>query len=206
MDNREHFFVSNYSFFGESSAKRCGYNKKEVQAIKNKYKEKGIYMLPVRQTSKDKMPAKKGKKQTNDSFSTIGFAVACLDYDDQNKIIELSKHIPEPSVLIDETIALQLTRIGRGYQSEKEQGRLLDSTEAAIQNYVNMIQAKKNIDEGQEVNVNVHSTISSILDEIDDNNIDTNATDFDYDKESKKQELKEMRDFEINELLDKLDD
>ena len=69
-----------------------------------------------------------------------------------------------------------------------------------------MIQAKKNIDEGQELNVNVHSTISSILDELDEDSIDTNAVDFDYDKESKKQELKEMRNFEINELLDKIDD
>ena len=41
--------------------------------------------------------------------------------------------------LIDETIALQLSRISRGYQAELEQGRILDSTEAAIQNYVNMI-------------------------------------------------------------------
>ena len=85
MDGKEHFFIQNYSFFGESSAKRCGYNKKEVQAIKKKYKKKGMYMLPVRKVAEKKMPAKKGKKQTVDSFSTIGFAVACLDYNDQNK-------------------------------------------------------------------------------------------------------------------------
>ena len=40
MDGKEHFFIQNYSFFGESSAKRCGYNKKEVQAIKKKHKKK----------------------------------------------------------------------------------------------------------------------------------------------------------------------
>lgn len=206
MDSRESFFVKNYSFFGESSAKRCGYNKKEAQAIKKKYKEKGIYMLPVRKTAENKMPAKQGKKQTNNSFSTIGFAVACLDYDDQNKIIEISKNIPDPTVLIDETIALQLSRISRGYQAEQEQGRLLDSTEAAIQNYVNMIQAKKNIEEGQDVNVNVTSTISSLIDEIDKDKDGSGDLDFDYDKEVKKQELKELRTQGISDILDEFDD
>lgn len=205
MDSREHFFIQNYSFYGEASAKRCGYNKKEVRAIKDKYKKKGIYMLPVRKVAENKMPAKENKKQTQDSFSTIGFAVACLNYDDQNKIIELSKHIPEPSILIDETIALQLSRIGRGYQAEQEQGRLLDSTEAAIQNYVNMIQAKKNIDDGQEVNVNVTNTISSLLDEIDKDDNNSGDLDLDYDKEVKKQELKEMREDNITEILEEIE-
>lgn len=205
MDGKEHFFIQNYSFFGESSAKRCGYNKKEVQAIKKKYKKKGMYMLPVRKVAEKKMPAKKGKKQTVDSFSTIGFAVACLDYNDQNKLIELSKNIPEPTILIDETIALQLSRIAQGYQAEQEQGRLLDTTEAAIQNYVNMIQAKKNIEEGQDVNVNVTSTISSLLDEIDDENKRSGDLDFDYDKESKKEELKELHNDSISNMLEEID-
>ena len=203
MDSREQFFVKNYSFFGEASAKRCGYSKKEVQAIKNKYKEKGIYMLPVRKMAENKMPAKQGSRQTTDSFSTIGFAVACLDYDDQNQLIELSKNIPDPSVLIDETIALQLSRIGRGYQAEQEQGRLLDSTEAAIQNYVNMIQAKKNIDDGQELNVNVTNTISSLLDEIDDTG--TGDLDLNYDEEVKKQELKQLRNEEISSIISEIE-
>lgn len=204
MDGREHFFIQNYSFFGEASAKRCGYSKKEVQAIKNKYKKQGVYMLPVRKVAENKMPAKKGKKQTTNNFSTIGFAVACLDYDDQNKLIELSKNIPDPTILIDETIALQLSRIGRGYQAEQEQGRLLDSTEAAIQNYVNMIQAKKNISEGQDINVNVTNTISSLLDEIDDDD-NSGDLDFDYDKESKKQELKELHNESITDMLNEID-
>lgn len=205
MDGKEHFFIQNYSFFGESSGRRCGYNRKEVRAIKDKYKEKGVYMLPVRKVAKSKMPAKKGAQRYTDSFSSIGFAVACLDYDDQNKIIELSKNIPNPNVLIDETIALQLSRIGRGYQAEQEQGRLLDSTEAAIQNYVNMIQAKKNIEDGQELNVNVSSTISSLIAEIDDNEDDSDSIEFDYDKESKKQELKKLRTQGINDLIDDID-
>ena len=205
MDDKEYFFIQNYSFFGESSAKRCGYNKKEVESIKNKYKKKGIYMLPVRKMAKDKMPAKKGKKQTNNNFSTIGFAVACLDYENQNQIIEMSKNIPDPTILIDESLALQLSRVAMGYKAEQEQGRLLDTTEAAIQNYVNMIQAKKIIDEGQDVNVNVTSTISSLLEEIDADE-KTGDLDFDYDKESKKQELKALRDESINDILNDFDD
>ena len=207
MDSREQFFIKNYSFFGASSAKRCGYNKKEAQAIKDKYKKQGVYMLPVRKTAENKMPAKKGKKQTDNSFSTIGFAVACLDYNDQNHIIELSKNIPDCPILIDETIALQLSRIARGYQAEQEQGRLLDTTEAAIQNYVNMIQAKKNIEDGQDVNVNVVSTLSSVIDEIEkEESIKTGVVDFDYDKESKKQELKELRNQGISDILDEFDE
>ena len=200
MDSREQFFVNNYSFFGEACAKRCGYSKKEAQAIKDKYKKKGIYMLPVRKVTEEKMPSKDGKKKG--TYSCIGFAVACLDYDDQNEIIELSKNIPDPKILIDETIALQTSRIARGYRAEIEQGRLLDSTEAAIQNYLNMIQAKKNIEDGQELNVNVSNSISAIIDEIDDENNDDSVIDFDYDKESKKQELKELRHQGISDLLD----
>ena len=200
MDSREQFFVNNYSFFGEACAKRCGYSKKEAQAIKDKYKKKGIYMLPVRKVTEEKMPSKDGKKKG--AYSCIGFAVACLDYDDQNEIIELSKNIPDPKILIDETIALQTSRIARGYRAEIEQGRLLDSTEAAIQNYLNMIQAKKNIEDGQEVNVNVSNSISAIIDEIDEEDDNNSTIDFDYDKESKKQELKELRHQGISDLLD----
>lgn len=82
---------------------------------------------------------------------------------------------------------------------------MLDSTEAAIQNYVNMIQAKKNIDDGQELNVNVNSTISSLIDELDED-VDDSSIEFDYDKESKKQELKELRNQGITDLLNDLDE
>ena len=101
---------------------------------------------------------------------------------------------------------MQLSRIGRGYQAEQEQGRLLDSTEAAIQNYVNMIQAKKNIEEGQDVNVNVTSTISSLLEEIDNENNNSGDLDFDYDKESKKQELKDLHNSSISDILKEIND
>ena len=69
-----------------------------------------------------------------------------------------------------------------------------------------MIQAKKNIEEGQELNVNVNSTISSLIDEIDEEEDSSGSIDFDYDKESKKHELKELRTQGINDLLDDLND
>lgn len=202
MNDKERFFIRNYPFFGAACGRRCSYSKKEARKIKKKYREQGIYMLPIRKSVEDRMPTIAGKD--DDSFSTIGFAVAHLNYEDQNAIIELSKNIPDPSVLIDETIALQLSRISRGYRAELEQGRLLDSTETAIQNYVSMIQAKKNIEDGQELNVNVKSTISSLIDELDreeENEIDSDIIDFDYDKESKKQKLKDLRKEEIDNLI-----
>lgn len=206
MDNRERFFVDNYSVFGEASAKRCGYTKKEVRAIKDKYKKQGIYMLPVRKMAENKMPAKEGKKQTADNYSSIAFAIACLDYDDQNALIEFSKNVPNPSVLIDEAITLQLTRVGRAYRAEAEQGMTLDSTSDVMRDYVNMIQAKKVIDDGKEVNLNVGSTVTSLLDELDrqDRLDDDDVIEFDADKEQTKQEIKKLRKQEINELLDDL--
>ena len=68
-----------------------------------------------------------------------------------------------------------------------------------------MIQAKKNIEEGQDVNVNVTSTISSLLDEIDDENKRSGDLDFDYDKESKKEELKELHNDSISNMLEEID-
>lgn len=201
MDSRELFFVNNYAFFGEASAKRCGYTKKEVQAIKEKYKKQGIYMLPVRKMAENKMPAKKGSRNTSNNYSSIAFAVACLDYDDQNSLIEFAKNVPDPDVLIDEAITLQLGRLGKGLRAEQEQGRILDSTSDVMRDYVNMIQAKKNIEDGQEVNLNVNNTISSLLDELDD---DEEIIEFDADKEQTKEEIKKLRKQGINDLLDEL--
>lgn len=206
MDDRERFFVNNYSVFGEASAKRCGYTKKEVQAIKEKYKKQGIYMLPVRKMAEDKMPAKKGKKQTTDSYSSIGFALACLDYDDQNQLIEFSKNVPKPSVLIDEIITLQLTRVGRAYRAELDQGVTLDSTSDVFRDYVNMIQAQKVIKDGQEINMNVGNSVTSLLDELEKKEKlnDDDVIEYDADKEQAKQEIKKLRKQEINEILDDL--
>ena len=72
---------------------------------------------------------------------------------------------------------------------------------------MNMIQAKKNIEDGQDVNVNVVSTLSSVIDEIEkEESIKTGIIDFDYDKESKKQELKELRNQGISDILDEFDE
>lgn len=197
MDSRERFFVNNYSLYGQASAKRCGYTKKEVQAIKEKYKKQGIYMLPVRKMAENKMPAKKGGRNTSDDYSSISFAIACLNYDDQNALIEFSKNVPNPSVLIDEAITLQTVRVGKALRAEEEQGHTLDSTSDVMRDWVNMIQAKKVIDDGKKVEVNFNS-ITSLLDEIDD---DDDVIEIDYNKEQRKQEIKKLRIEEMNDML-----
>ena len=163
MNSREQFFVHNYSVFGSATGKRCGYTKKEIEALKTKYKEEGIYMLPIRETAQYPM----SDNNKNHTYNAIGFAIACLDQEDQNKITQLAKNIPEPETLIDEAIALQEFRLGMGMRNEQEQGHLLETTETAMMNLVNMVQAKKTIMDGNELNLNVNNTISSLLDEID---------------------------------------
>lgn len=203
MDSRERFFVNNYSLYGESSAKRCGYTKKEVQAIKTKYKKQGVYMLPVRKMAENKMPAKKGSKKTSD-YSSIAFAISCLDYDDQNTLIEFSKNVPSPSALINDAITLQLTRLGKAMRAEQEQGILLDSTSDVMRDYVMMIQAKKTIDDGQDINLNVKDSISSWLDELERID-DDDVIEYDYDKEQRKDKMKELRQEEFSDLLNELE-
>ena len=189
MHGNEEFFKNNYAFLGSSTYKRCGYNKKQALAIKEKYKKEGIYMLPIKKMAENEMPTQ-GTKTTEDIYSGIQLAVSGLDLEDQNKIIELSKNIPDPAFLIDQTIALQQYRVKLGLQNEFDQGRLLDTTETAIGNLSNMIQAKKNIKDGQEINLNVGNTITSLLDEIDkeeSNEYDT--INIDIDEAARKQEL-----------------
>ena len=70
-----------------------------------------------------------------------------------------------------------------------------------------MIQAKKNIEDGQDVNVNVVNTLSSVIDEIEkEESGKSESADFDYDKESKKQELKELRNQGFTDILDDIDE
>ena len=206
MDSRERFFVNNYPIYGEATAKRCGYTKKEVQAIKNKYKKQGVYMLPVRKMAENKMPAKKGSRNTSNNYSSITFAIACLSYDDQNELIEFSKNVPEPSVLIDEALTLQAIRLGKALRAEEEQGRTLDTTSDVMRDYVNIIQAKQNIDDGQNVNINMKDSVSSWLDELEkQNNVQADTIEFDYDIEQRKDEIKKLRKEEFSNLLNNMD-
>ena len=57
------------------------------------------------------------------------------------------------------------------------------------------------IEDGQEVNLKVNNTISSLLDELDD---DEEIIEFDADKEQTKEEIKKLRKQGINDLLDEL--
>ena len=114
MNRKETFYVNNYSFFGESAKRRYNLSQKEVNDIKDRYKEKGIYMLPIRKMTENSLPDENKK----DSFGAVSFVVSCLDYEDQEHIIELAKNIPNPEILINQSIALQQYRIKMGYKTK----------------------------------------------------------------------------------------
>ena len=143
-------------------------------------------MLPIRKVAKQQMPTKTDNKVLND----VSYAVSSLDLEDQESIIELSKTIPEPEDLIDQTIAIQQYRIKMGLENEYQQGRLLQSTQEAINSIVNMINAKQNISEGQNINVNVNNTITSLLDELDDE--DDTVIDMDKISAQQKERMNEI--------------
>ena len=204
MNNREASFVKNYHIFGEGTAKIYGFKKKEAEALKQKYKEKGVFLLPDKNLAAGSMSTP--KKKNKNTFGAVQFAIASLAPPDQEKIVAIAKNMPEPAQLMDQTIAIQEYRVQVGLKNEYEQGKLLDSTEAAIGNLVNMIQAKNNIEEGQEVNLNINNSVSSLLDEIEENEKfdrnDKNEIVIDPTKEQKKQQLKEIRSKSINDILD----
>lgn len=165
MDPKEEFFVENYSIFGTSTGKVCGMTMKEMNALKEKYKKKGVYLLPNKKFAEEAMPLEKNQIDRGINFSALQFTVASLNPLDQEQVIQTAKHMPEPKILMDQAIAIQQYRVQVGLRNEQEQGRLLDNTEAAIGNLVTMIQAKNTIEEGQEVNINVNNSISSLVDE-----------------------------------------
>lgn len=202
MDYKERFFINNYSFFGESTRRRCKYKQKEAQAIKDKYKKKGVYFLPVKKFEEAEAPVKYVKKDNDAMFSAVQFAVASLEPQDQDKILELAKNMPSSEVLINSALAIQEYRIKLGLKNEYEQGRILDSTETAMSNLVNMIQAKYNIEEDQDINVNVNNSITAILDEIDEEEKDyDDEINIDIDKENRKEEIKKIHNQSINDYL-----
>lgn len=202
MNERETSFIKNYYIFGEGAAKVYGYTKKEVQAIKEKCKKEGVFLLPDREIAKNRLPTPKANKKN--VFGAVQFAIASLTPPDQEKILEIAKNMPEPGKLMDQTIAIQEYRVQIGLKNEMEQGKLLDSTEAAIGNLVNMIQAKNNIEEGQEVNLNINNSVSNLLDEIEEKERLANKDNeiiIDPTEEHKKQQIKEVRNKSINDIL-----
>ena len=187
---QEEFYADNYCILGGLSRNRWGYTIKEEKNLKNELKKRGKYMLPIRKVAENQMPMKNDSKELN----AVSYAVSSLDLEDQERIIELSKNIPEPKELIDQTIAIQQYRIKMGLENEYDQGRLLQSTQEAINSIVNMITAKQNISEGQNINVNVNNTITSLLDEIDDDK--DNIIDMDkinQQQEERMNEINKMR-------------
>lgn len=204
MDQREQQFVRNYHIFGSASYKKYGYTKKEGSKIKEKYKKQGVFLLPDKKLAENKIVPKDNHMATESMFGAVQFAIASLNVADQEKILEIARNIPSPQILMDQTIALQQYRVKVGMQNEFEQGRLLDSTEAAIGNLVNMIQAKNNIEEGQELNINVNNSLTALLDEIDSEEYNEQQIIIDLDKEQKKEEIKKIHNQNINDYLDEV--
>ena len=178
----EEFFVDNYSVIGPGIRRMCNYTIKETKALKEKYKKKGVFLLPNKKLAEEDMPLLDNSRRREDYFSPVQLAVASLNPLDQEKVVEMAKHMPDPKHLIDQAIAIQQYRVQMGMKNENEQGRLLDNTENAVSNLVTMIQAKKTIEEGQEVNINVNNSISSLIDELDSKE----EIIIDIDKEAKK--------------------
>lgn len=203
MDEREAYFLRNYHIFGEATGKICGLNTKEIAAIKKKQRDKGEFLLQNKDLAKSSvLPA----ERSGHHFGAVQLAIAQLSPTDQDKIIEIAKNMPDPKVLMDQTIAIQEYRVQIGLKNEAEQGKLLDTTEAAIGNLVNMIQAKNNIEEGQELNVNIHNSVSTLLDEIEEKEKSRNTYEdeitIDPMEENKKRQLKEVRSKSISDVLD----
>ena len=160
--------------------------------------------MPDKKLAENKIVPKDNHMATESMFGAVQFAIASLNVADQEKILEIARNIPSPQILMDQTIALQQYRVKVGMQNEFEQGRLLDSTEAAIGNLVNMIQAKNNIEEGQELNINVNNSLTALLDEIDSEEYNEQQIIIDLDKEQKKEEIKKIHNQNINDYLDEV--
>ncbi len=152
--------------YGNSLVRKFKIRQKDYSKVKQQQKEKGIYMLPIRQLNVDV------EKSKDRDLKPLQTALSYLHQDEQDKILELAKNMPDPITLIDEALAIQHYRVAMGLQDEKEYGHLQDSTEVAVQNLVSMINSKKVIAEGMNVNVNVENSITAILDEINDENDD----------------------------------
>lgn len=204
MDQREELFVRNYHVFGSASRMKYGYTKKQASTIREKYRKKGVFLFGDKKLTENKLALTKNLPQTDNMFGAVQFAIASLDVSDQEKILEIARNMPSPQVLMDQTIALQQYRVKVGMKSEFEQGRLLDSTEAAIGNLVNMIQAKNNIEEGQELNINVNNSLTALLDEIDSEENHKEQIIIDVDKEKKKEQIKDIHTKNINDYLDEV--
>ena len=182
MDRREQDFVQNYPIFGAGAQRRYHYTKKEVQELKDKYRKKGVYLLPNKKLAEATMPVK--TKKDEKCFSALQFSIASLHPIDQDNIIEIAKQMPDAPLLQDFIIAVQLDRLNLALKNEKEMGKTLDTTEGVVSNFQNMIQAKHNMDEGQEVNVNINNSITDLMKDVENKNKDEIIIDIESEDKS----------------------
>lgn len=172
MNERDKIFVQNYPIFGSATGRRYNYTQKATKELKNKLKKEGVYLLPSKKLADKQMPVKENGKNREDLFSVVQFGIASLDPLDQEKIIEMVRNMPDTNFLMDTVIGIQYKRIAIGLKNEEQQGKLLDTTEGAMSNLVGMLQAKHNMEEGQDLNINVNNSISDLLDEVEYKNVD----------------------------------
>lgn len=172
MNEREKIFVQNYPIFGSATPRRYNYTKKATAELKKKLKKEGIYLLPSKKLAEEQMPVAENSKNREDLFSVIQFGIASLDPVDQERIVEMVRNMPDTQFLMDTVIGIQYKRISIGLKNEEQQGKLLDTTEGAMSNLVGMLQAKHNMEEGQDLNINVNNSITDLLDEVDKKNVD----------------------------------
>ena len=88
--------------YGNSLVRKFQIRQKDYSKVKQQQKEKGIYMLPIKQLNVDV------EKSKDRDLKPLQTALSYLHQDEQDKILELAKNMPDPIVLIDEALAIQL--------------------------------------------------------------------------------------------------
>jgi ribosome recycling factor len=101
----------------------------------------------------------------NGNTRLLELSIQALTEEDRQEIFQIAKNVPEPQDLIDNIITIQHYRLKKGLQREEELGTLTEETELAIQNLVTMINAKKQIEDGSDINLNLKSNFTNLVDE-----------------------------------------
>jgi TPP-dependent pyruvate/acetoin dehydrogenase alpha subunit len=125
--------------------------------VKKDMNEKEEYLLPKTTFNSDLTNPKEGRQRL------LEVSLRALTEDDRQEIYQIAKNVPEPKDLIDNIITIQHYRLSRGLEREEELGTLTEETETAIQNLVTMISAKKQIEDGSDINLNVQNTFDNLI-------------------------------------------
>lgn len=125
--------------------------------MKKEMNEEEEYLLPKTTFNSDLTNPKHGRQRL------LEISLQALTEDDRQQIYQIAKNVPEPKDLIDNVITIQHYRLNKGLEREEELGTLTEETETAIQNLVTMITAKKQIEDGSDINLNVQNTFDNLI-------------------------------------------